>query len=237
MNTLSATLLTPPRILYVKNQTFCLLSTVIPLLSPFLRKHEISFVTQHPDQYYIEAIRRNDAKALRRLIAECYPPVEGWICQNGGEKEDAKDVFGDALEAICRKLYMGGDIELTARFSTFIFGICRNQWLKRLRRKKIDNRVRADNPEVLNAEISDPWDEALEESERMKFFRESVSALGESCRRLLELLWSEVRLPMDEVAAAMGFASANYASKRKHECIDKLKEIIRSDPRFQRIVD
>lgn len=185
----------------------------------------------HHDQHFIEAIRNNDAVVLRRLIAECYPPVEGWICQNAGNIEDAKDIFGDALEAVCRKLHSGDQIELTARFSTFIFSICRNQWLKRLRRKKTENRVRNYDSVVLNLE-TDPWDEALEESERMKFFREKLGVLGESCRRLLELVWSDTKLSMDDVTTALGFASANYTSKRKHECIEKLKQIIRSDPRF-----
>lgn len=184
---------------------------------------------QHPDQHHIEAIRQGDSAALRQLIAECYPPVEGWVCQNSGVPADAEDVFGDALEAIYRKLDRGETIELTARFATYIFSICKNQWLKRLRRKKTDGEVRTDDPAVLNLE-TDTWDQALEGAERAQFIRKKLNQLTESCRRLLELCWSDEKKSMDEIAALMGFASAGYASKRKHQCIQALKKSILDDP-------
>lgn len=183
----------------------------------------------HPDQRYIEAILRNDTEALRQMIGECYPPVEAWICRNNGTREDAKDMFGHALEAICAKLHDGGEIKLQSRFSTFIFSICRFQWLKRLRRKKIELQVRFDAIEVLTDEMIElGQDESA--SGLVNFVRRKLELLGDSCRSLLELCWGEEKKSMDEIAQIQGFASANYASKRKHECLEKLKQIIRADP-------
>ncbi|MBK8921466.1 MAG: sigma-70 family RNA polymerase sigma factor [Saprospirales bacterium] len=185
--------------------------------------------TQHPDQHYIEAIRTGDTAVLRRLIAESYPPVERWICQNSGAPADAEDVFGDALEAVFRKLSQGATIELTARFSTYIFSICKKQWLKRLNKKKSGGGVSLHAPEVLSLE-TDEWMTALHDSETMNFLRKKLGQLAESCRQLLELCWSDERLSMEDIAVRMGFASAGYASKRKHQCIQILKKSIWEDP-------
>lgn len=186
----------------------------------------------HPDQRYIEAIRQNDTPLLRQMIAECYPPVEAWICKNNGTREDAKDMFGHAMEAICSKLHKGGHIELQAQLATFIFSICRFQWLKRLRRKKIETEVRISEPQVLTTEpdglIGDESASGL-----VHFIRGKITKLGESCQRLLDLCWSDQAQSMEEIAKTLGFASANYVSKRKHECLAKLKQIIHSDPKLE----
>ncbi len=188
-------------------------------------------MSPHSDQQYIEAIRKHDTVVIRQMIDECYPPVERWVCQNSGTPADAEDVFADALEAICRKLKQGQALDLTARFSTFIFSICKNHWLKRLRRKKGADRVRNDNAAELTTE-TERWNQALEDAERMQFVRTKWERLSESCRQLLDLCWADEKKSMAEIARILGFASAGYASKRKHQCIEKLKALIRDDPDF-----
>ena len=186
-------------------------------------------MSPHPDQQYIDAIRAHDATVIRRLIERCYPPVERWICRNSGTHADAEDVFADALEAIYQRLKQDHDFELTARFSTFIFSICKNQWLKYLRRKKGEDRVRLDTKLEL---IAERWDQAMEDAERAQFVRKKWELLAESCQQLLALCWSDEKKTMAEIAALLGFASAGYASKRKHQCIAKLRELIRNDPDY-----
>lgn len=188
-------------------------------------------MSPHSDQQYIEAIRQHDTMVIRQLIDECFPPVERWVCQNSGTPADAEDVFADALEAIFQKLKQGQALDLTARFSTFIFSICKNQWLKRLHRKKGELRVRNNNAVELTTG-TERWDQALEDAERIQFVRKKWEQLADSCQQLLDLCWSDEKKTMTEIARLMGFASAGYASKRKHQCIEKLRALIRNDPDF-----
>lgn len=197
----------------------------------FVFEHPNQVMSPHSDQQYIEAIRQHDKVVIRQLIDECYPPVERWICQNSGNPADAEDVFADALEAVFRKLKQGHTLNLTARFSTFIFSICKNHWLKRLRQKKGEDRVRTDNAAELTTD-TESWEQALEDAERMQFVQKKWEQLSESCRQLLELCWSDEKKTMTEIARILKFASAGYASKRKHQCIEKLKALIKEDPDF-----
>lgn len=188
----------------------------------------------HPDQHYLDAIRDNNSAVIQRLIAENYPPIRGWVVRNGGSAADAQDVLGDALEAICRKLSKGEAIVLTARFSTFLFRICQNHWFKKLRQKKpSDEGVSDDLIAVLNLNTDDlNWLEATEESERMQFCRDKLAKLGDACKKLLALVWSENPPSMQAIADQLGYKTANAASQRKFQCIETLKKIAGSDPRF-----
>lgn len=186
----------------------------------------------HTDQIYLDAIRQNDRPLLRRFIREAYPLLARWIRANNGTEDDAQDIFGDAMEVLCRKL-QEGEIILTARLSTFVFGIGKNLWLKKLRRNKIDSGVRLNDPEVLST--TEQWHETIVTTERMKLFREKFHELADGCRRLLELSWNDEKISMERIATQMGFASAGYASKRKHECLEKLKALVRSDKRFEEL--
>ncbi|MBK7410838.1 MAG: hypothetical protein IPJ40_23935 [Saprospirales bacterium] len=55
--------------------------------------------------------------------------------------------------------------------------------------------------------------------------------MKEDCRQVLEMSLIEGK-KAKEVADQMGYSSAGYARKKRYECNEKWKELIKSDPRF-----
>ena len=53
--------------------------------------------------------------------------------QDGGTRDDAKDIFQDALIIFHRKV-RSEEFVLTCAVSTYLFSICRNLWREELRR-------------------------------------------------------------------------------------------------------
>ena len=57
------------------------------------------------------------------------------VTQNSGDKEDAKDIFQDAMVIIYEKIRLN-KLGLSSAFHTFLFSICRNLWLQELTKRK-----------------------------------------------------------------------------------------------------
>ena len=70
----------------------------------------------------IEKIRVQDRETLLSIYKEVFPMVEKYIQRNSGTSTDAQDIFQDALYLLIKKT---DDVsfELTAKLSTYLFGI------------------------------------------------------------------------------------------------------------------
>ena len=74
----------------------------------------------------------------------------------------------------------------------------------------------------------------MEEEERYRLYRAKFRELSENCRRVMSLYFQKV--PMEEIAQLMGFASVNYAKKRKYQCKEKLVSLVRADESFSQLL-
>ncbi|NUO02685.1 MAG: sigma-70 family RNA polymerase sigma factor, partial [Saprospiraceae bacterium] len=166
-------------------------------------------MAEHSNEWYLTGLIRQQPEAVKAIFSEFLPMISTFICQNNGTKEDARDVFMDALEAILRRLQKE-DLTLTSSFSTYLFEICKRQWWKKLRRKKFDAGVTPD--ELAVSDQMQDMDEPLEKTERFKLLLEKLGQIHEDCRQIFDLSWKQ-DLSMEAVAAHMGWSYA-YARKR-----------------------
>ena len=87
------------------------------------------------DDQIIEILRTSKrGKALDKLY-RYYPKVENMIRSNGGEKQDAQDLFQEALIIFCKKI-TDSQFALTASINTYVYSICKILWLKELKKKQ-----------------------------------------------------------------------------------------------------
>ena len=106
--------------------------------------------------------------------------IENYILSNSGTKDDAQDIFQNALVALYSNTQKPS-FELTSSISTYIFSISKNLWLKELRRKKNDS----DEPlseNIIQEEGDFPQKEAL-----ISKVEKALNSLSENCKRLIEL--------------------------------------------------
>ena len=179
------------------------------------------------NEWYINGIQQKSPAVLKALSAHFFPMVQDYVTKNSGTKEDAKDLFNDAIITIYRKV-QDGDLELTSKFSTYLFSICKNQWLNKLRRKKKISQVTIDDSTVYTDVRQ--FDMHFETTERYKLMREKFKVLSKDCQQVLELSWNN-DLSGQEIATKMGW-SHGYLRKRKHKCKEKLVQLVRRDRRF-----
>ncbi len=170
----------------------------------------------------VEKIRNGDNKSLNLVYGQVYPMVEKYIIENSGSKDDAKDVFQDAMFIFMKKIEQT-NFELSSKLSTFIYGISKNLWLKKLTKKKVDN-----------AELKSEFEfDLLEDDltfklEKLKIVKLCIERLGEPCQTII-IQFYYFKQTMKEIAEKLHYSNAENAKNQKYKCLIRLKKMINKD--------
>jgi RNA polymerase sigma factor (sigma-70 family) len=179
------------------------------------------------DQTTIAFIRAGKTDKTLDSLYNFFPAVRKMILRNGGTKQDAEDIFQEALIVFCRRI-KDPDFLLTSKPSTYLFSVCRFLWKDELKKRR---RLVNDEPEFF-AEPGETGEsaigEAMEKEKGARLAEKALEQLGQRCRELLILFYNR-RLRLKEIARMMGYTSENTAKNQKYKCLEgaknKLKEL------------
>ncbi|MEA1787270.1 sigma-70 family RNA polymerase sigma factor [Arenibacter sp. GZD96] len=178
------------------------------------------------DQELLHQLRIGNEDCLGQLYAHL-DLVKNWIKRNNGNDEDALDVFQEAI-IVFYKNVMSGNYEQKSKISTYLFEICKRQWLNHLNRRKRYEKLggTAGSESKLEEELIY---EVTQRGSRLKdYLSKAMSSLGEPCKSLLETtIFLGVR--MEDIAERFNYSSARSASQQKLRCLKKLRELISYD--------
>lgn len=175
------------------------------------------------DVRIIDQIRKGDEEALVTLYRANEKQVAAFVLGNRGTRNDVEDLLQEALVILWERV-RAGCYEHTAKISTFIFGIVKNLWLRRLARarREIVASIEDDPPPSNDAS---PLEELIESEESARI-ASALETLGDPCKKLLLLYyWEEVS--MDEIAARLGFANADTVKSKKYQCKKALQKLLK----------
>ncbi|MCB0763630.1 MAG: sigma-70 family RNA polymerase sigma factor [Flavobacteriales bacterium] len=169
------------------------------------------------DPEILERLRGGQGhKALLALYGHL-PKVERMVRNNSGTRDDAKDLFQDALIILCGKV-QDPDFRLTCSISTYLFAICRNRWQEELRR-----RGRFTN--TLEATPDAPTDlgELLDTERRSGLAERALRSLGAKCLDLLKRFYLGNEA-LANIARSIGLAGEGAAKTRKYKCLEEARK-------------
>ena len=178
---------------------------------------------------YLQGLLSNDREVVQLIYREFAPKIESVIIGLGGSRQDARDVFQDALIIIWRNANQP-EFKLTSSFYSYLHGICRYVWLRK-RKKKDNNTVTMKELKELKSEYDIHHD--MEAIARRRLFHYHLRRIGQNCRRLLQMFF-EGR-SMREIGDALSIATEHATRNRKYRCQKKLEENILSDPTYQEL--
>jgi RNA polymerase sigma factor (sigma-70 family) len=167
----------------------------------------------------IDKIRQEDRRTLSDIYKEVYPMVEKYILDNSGNANDAQDIFQDAFYILIKKV-SDESFELTSKLSTFLFGISKNLWLKKLTKKKLD--VADYTNEVKSDLISIEEEKNLSKN---KLLKGCIELLGEPCKTIIVQFYF-MQTSMKEIAEMLHYTNANNAKNQKYKCFVRLKKMM-----------
>lgn len=149
------------------------------------------------------------------------------ICSNSGTEQEAKDIYQEAVIAFYERAQQPG-FTLTCKIKTYLYAVCRRLWLKRLAEKKrfSINIPEAETFEGVDAEVN----EAEEKELNFKRMGESLHALGEPCRSIIQDFYIH-DFSMEIISEKFGYTSADNAKNQKYKCLQRLKKLFFGDQR------
>jgi len=186
-------------------------------------------MSQKGDKLIIADLASNNRskvnQAMKSLYTQHFPVIASFIKKNNGKDDDAADIFQDALIVFYDKVRLG-TLELNCSIRTYLYSICKNLWLNRLR---IQKRTTTINDEMESIPIEENASIILETNEKQKLIMQLISKMGEDCKKVLMYYYFN-RWKMKEIATQMNFANEQVAKNKKSSCMKKLKTFILDSP-------
>ncbi len=173
------------------------------------------------DREIVEGILLKDKKALQYVYDSCFPLVLKMVVKNSGNKDEADDLFQDAVVVLFENVNTG-NFELKSSVSTYIYSVSWRLWLKRLKQKGKQMKVM---PET--SDFPDVEKEILvyeEEERRFEKLGKSIDQLGEPCKSLLQDFYIN-GLNMQELADKFSYTNPENAKNQKYKCLQRLRKM------------
>lgn len=183
----------------------------------------------YKDQVIIDGIITGDERILTCFYKENIRYIQGYILRNSGNSEDVEDVFQDALVVLYQKL-KSDFLELKVPVKTYFYGICKNVWRNRLRKKK--KLLMEDRENRFDVGIEAPVMVDIENQEREHLYRKHFQKLNTDNKKILSLFF-EGR-SMLEISKIIGY-SEGYTRKKKFQAKKQLLEMIEKDPIYKEL--
>ncbi|MBW1295303.1 RNA polymerase sigma factor [Aquimarina litoralis] len=188
-------------------------------------------MSTNEERKILDGIRDGNEQAIKVFYQNNYSYIKSYILNNSGDTRDAEDVFQDALVVIYEKLKEGSlNIHENVTVRSYLYGVCKNLWLSRLRKRKkmiVDPGIIKEN-EGTDISIS----EELEKKEREHLYRKYFLALSDSCKEILRLVFDGKS--MKEIASITKY-SEGHARKKKYDCKKSLIEKLEKDPMYKEL--
>ena len=182
---------------------------------------------QISDEDIINSILSGDnQKALQFLYDSTLRKVRGYILKNSGGKEEANDIFQDAVIIFMHKVKTQ-QFDKKYSIEGFIYAVSRNLWIDRVRREK--KKVNYEYPD----QIENPAQEndalvGIIQKEQAGALTKAFSLLDQKCQDILKYHLYE-KLSMKEISVKMGYKSENVAKTNHYRCKQYLTKIVKED--------
>ena len=173
------------------------------------------------EEELLGAVGRQDSTALNLIYKTHFPMILHFVIQNNGTEPEAKDIYQESIIVLYENTQQPG-FALSCKIKTYLYSVCRRQWLKRLAEKGRYVGKVEDFESVVALE-----DEGVAMDEREKQFgvmRQALVQLGEPCRTLMEDFFVH-SLTMQQITDKMGYTNADNAKNQKYKCLMRLKRL------------
>ena len=175
------------------------------------------------DKEILRELETGNEACLKHLYTHL-KMVESWVIRNSGDTDDARDLFQDAMVVFYKNL-MSGKYQYNGKISTYLFEICKRNWLNHLnRRAKFEQR----GEDVNNMHIEDNAFEVELTNPGIslqQYLENALNKLGEPCRSLLEKTIF-LKKKMEELAVEFGYSDAHSARQQRYRCIKRLRGLV-----------
>ena len=194
--------------------------------------------TQHPDwtdETLANAIRNGGPQREAALQVIYQKPglretVIRFVQDQGGNREDALDVFQETLLLFDRNL-REGRFEGRSSLTTYFVGIAKWNWLAQRRKRGRQTELLPDHYDGM---VESPESDILQ-AEHRGWLEAALGRIGERCRELLRLY--QLDYSMEEIAQTMRYANPDVAKKEAYRCRMRFRELLEQFPQWNELLN
>lgn len=174
------------------------------------------------DRQIIEDIKGGNSNGITEIYKQYRNEFFGWLLKNFKcPSDEAKDIYQCSM-LILYKNISDGTFEGNSSIKTYLFGIGKNQYLKKRRENNkfvynIVNDIMDDAKETL--ELSEQYEQALET------VYNGMNLLGDPCKKLLELSYF-YKNSVESITVTLGYKNTDTTKNLKYKCLQRLRHII-----------
>lgn len=198
----------------------------------------ISLNSKYSDSQIIAHVRKggkDEDLCLKQLYKDNYPSVISFVTKNKGTQEDGKETLQNAIIILYEKIKKG-NFELTAKLSTFLFSVAKNQWYSELKKQNKFMQVEEDKEEISYGVSFQEETDFIDENEHKKALVVSImNQLKNDCKEILVYSIYQ-NYSMREIAEMMGFQNEQIARNKKSKCLSYFKNLIIKSPNANKII-
>lgn len=183
-----------------------------------------------PDQEIVSALQQEGRvrdEAIRYLYGEYYSDLTRFVLSNGGNEQDADDIFQETVVSFIELVRMG-KFRQEASVKTLLFTINRNTWYTEATKR---GRQQARNRLYVagNSEMEKDVSGYLTGREARNTIMQVLGRLGETCKQVLLLFYYE-NLSMKEILEQTKFESEQAVRNKKYKCLKQLEQMMQEAP-------
>lgn len=165
---------------------------------------------------------KDPQRTLQNLYDQHFPWLLQYIKKNNGDRADAEDIFQEGLMAAWINLKAGRFEGPEEKFGAYIKQICKYKWLSHLRSAGFKQLQHTPDMAVFEQMEQIGADQQLQLAQA-KLLSESLAALGQKCKKLLQLFYYQ-RKSLSEIAALEGNSQESIKTI-KYRCMMQLRKI------------
>ena len=180
----------------------------------------------------VGGIRSHDSAILDYVYGTYFPIIEGFVIHNGGSRDQAKDVFQEAMIIVYKKI-RNGSLELSCKFGTYLYAICKKIWIQE-RKKYLLHAEKLRHQPLM---VHDPGQEEdpLLQKHLTELFDRHFMELSKDCQKILSMFFNN--RTVDEIRDEMNYKDLHHAADRKYRCKKSLIKRMMNDPLFKNLKD
>jgi DNA-directed RNA polymerase specialized sigma24 family protein len=167
-------------------------------------------------QYIIDNSAKKREELFISLYKKAFPVVAKYVIKKGGDFDDAKDIFQDALMVYYEKV-INGSIILNSNEQAYLMGIAKHLWSK-----KFKENIKHTTFDGSNADFVEEDDIRLS-SDKLMYYLETT---GQKCLDILRAFYYD-NLPVAKIAEVFGYSGVRSSTVQKYKCMEKVRETIK----------
>ncbi|MGB0929734.1 MAG: RNA polymerase sigma factor [Chitinophagales bacterium] len=160
-------------------------------------------------------------EATNSLYNEYRPFFVKWLVKKHHcSKEDAIDVFHDSIIVLYKNAQKGKLDVMTSQLKTYLFGIGRNIFFERLRKK---TPITSESPLELMEAAEMGIEKKLQLSDRKKMMAQLLKRMADPCKSIIYLFYYR-QYSIEAIQKNMNYKSSSVVRTQKKRCVSAFKK-------------